>query len=197
MSTLMHELPQRHRITVEHFYRMAEVGVFAEDDRVELIDGEIIDVPPMGHPHAGVLDYLAKLLIRTVEPRAIVRQQLPLRLGNYSEPLPDIVVARPRDDLYIDGHPTSADALLVIEISSTTLRFDRNVKVPMYARHAIPEVWVLDVSGQEIHRYSSLEDGHYASTTTTPLASRITLDVLQSELDLAPLAARLTDAQAI
>ena len=90
----MQELPQRHRITVEHFYRMAEVGMFAEDERVELIDGEIIDVPPMGHPHAGVLDYLAKLLMSTLESRAIVRQQLPLRLGEYSEPLPDIVATR-------------------------------------------------------------------------------------------------------
>jgi len=192
----MHELPQRHRITVEHFYRIAEVGVFAEDERVELIDGEIIDVPPMGHPHAGVLDYLAKLLIRAVEPRAIVRQQLPLRLGEYSEPLADIVVARPRDDLYMRGHPVSADTLLVIEISSTTVRFDRNVKVPMYARHGIPEVWILDVSGQQIHRYSSSANGQYASTTTDPLAIRITLDTLQCELDLAPLATRLTDAQA-
>jgi Uma2 family endonuclease len=192
----MHELPQRHRITVEHFYRMAEVGVFAEDERVELIDGEIIDVPPMGHPHAGALDYLAKLLIRTVEPRAIVRQQLPLRLGEYSEPLPDIAIARHRDDLYMEGHPVGADALLVIEISSTTLRFDRNVKVPMYARHGIPEAWVLDVVGQRIHRYSSPADGQYASTKTGPLAIRIALDTLQCELDLAPLATRLSDAQA-
>ena len=108
----MHELPQRHRITVEHFYRMAEVGVFARDERVELIEGEIIDVPPMGVPHAGVLDYLAKLLMRTVEPQAIVRSQLPLRLGEYSEPLPDLVIAKHRADLYMEGHPTGDDALL-------------------------------------------------------------------------------------
>jgi Uma2 family endonuclease len=193
----MHELPQRHRITVEHFYRMADVGVFAEDERVELIDGEIIDVPPMGHAHAGVLDYLAKLLIRTVEPRAIVRQQLPLRLGDYSEPLPDIVVARARDDLYMGGHPMSADALLVIEISSTTLRFDRNVKVQLYAHHGVPEVWVLDVSGQQMHRFSSPKDGQYDSTATDPLAIQISLVALQCELDLAPLATRLADAQAV
>jgi Uma2 family endonuclease len=195
MSTLMHELPRRHRITVEHFYRMAEVGVFAEDERVELIDGEIIDVPPMGHPHAGVLDYLAKLLIRAVEPQSIVRQQLPLRLGEYSEPLPDIVIARHRGDLYMQGHPTAPDALLVIEISSTTLRFDRNIKVPMYAQHGVPEVWVLDVSGRQIHRYSSPKDGQYISMTTLPLAGRIALDALRCELDLVPLATRLADAQ--
>jgi Uma2 family endonuclease len=197
MSSLMHELPQRHRITVEHFYRMAEVGVFAEDERVELIDGEIIDVPPMGHPHAGVLDYLAKLLIRTVEPRAIVRQQLPLRLGEYSEPLPDIVIAKAREDLYMRGHPEGADTLLAIEISSTTLRFDRNIKVPMYARHGVPELWVLDVSGQQIHRYTLPKDGQYASTTTAPLAARISLEALGCEIDLAPLAARLSEIQTV
>ena len=102
MSTLMQEhLPRRHRITVEHFYRMAEAGLFAEDERVELIDGEIIDVPPMGHHHAGVVGYLVELLVRSLGPRAIVRPQLPLRLGEHSEPLPDIAVAKPREDHYL------------------------------------------------------------------------------------------------
>lgn len=133
----MHELPQRHRITVEHFYRMAEVGLFGEDERVELVEGEIVDVPPMGHHHAGVVGYLAKLLDTSVSSLAVVRQQLPLRLGEYSEPLPDIVVAKPRDDQYFRAHPTANDVCLVVEVSSTTLRFDRNVKVPMYARHGV------------------------------------------------------------
>jgi Uma2 family endonuclease len=196
MSTLMHEqLPRRHRISVEHFYRMAEAGLFAEDERVELIDGEIIDVPPMGHAHAGVLDYLAKLLMSSLQARGIVRQQLPLRLGEDSEPLPDIVVAKPRDDLYMRAHPTAVDALLVIEVSSTTLRFDRNIKVPMYARHGVPEVWVLDVGGQLIHRYRSPQDGHYASTTTAQLAARMSLDALACEIDLRSLAARLAESQ--
>ena len=191
----MHELPQRHRITVEHFYRMAEVGLFAEDERVELIEGEIIDVPPMGHAHAGVVDYLAKLLVSTLGPRGIVRAQLPLRLGDDSEPLPDIVVAKPHDDLYMRAHPTAADSLLVIEISSTTLRFDRNVKVPMYARHGVPEVWVLDVGTQQIHRYRTPKDGQYTATTAGPLATRMPFDALSCEIDLRPLAARLTEAQ--
>jgi Uma2 family endonuclease len=195
MSTLMHELPQRHRITVEHFYRMAEVGLFAEDERVELIEGEIIDVPPMGPAHAGVLDYLAKLIMSSVGARAIVRQQLPLRLGESSEPLPDIVIAKPRDDLYMGAHPTGIEALLVIEISSTTLRFDRNVKVPMYARHGVAEVWVLDVSGQQIHCYASPSDGKYAALNTVALGTRIALDAVGCELDLRLLAARLAEAQ--
>ena len=192
----MQELPRRHRITVEHFYRMAEAGLFAGDERVELIEGEIIDVPPMGHAHAGVLDHLAKLLMSSVGARAIVRQQLPLRLSEDSEPLPDIAVARPRDDGYIRGHPTGAETLLVVEVSSTTLRFDRNVKVPMYARYGVHEVWVVDVGGQQIHRYSSPRDGQYAATTTVPLGTRLPLDALGCDIDLFTLAARLAAAQA-
>jgi Uma2 family endonuclease len=191
----MHELPQRHRITVEHFYRMAEVGLFAEDERVELIEGEIIDVPPMGHQHAGVVGYLAELLVRSLGAQAIVRPQLPLRLGEYSEPLPDIVVAKPRQDYYFGAHPTAGEVLLVVEVSSTTLRFDRNVKVPMYARHGVPDVWVLDVSGQQIHCYASPSDGKYTASKTVALATRMTLDALECEIDLHSLAARLAEAQ--
>jgi Uma2 family endonuclease len=129
--------------------------------------------------------------------RAIVRQQLPLRLGTQSEPLPDIVIAKPRDDLYMRGHPTGLNVLLVIEISSTTLRFDRSVKVPMYARHGIAEVWVVDLSGLEIHRYRSPQEDRYAELTTVPLAARLPLDALGCEIDLHPLAARLVDSKAV
>jgi Uma2 family endonuclease len=197
MSTLMHELPRRHRITVEHFYRMAEVGLFGEDERVELIEGEIIDVPPMGHAHAGVVGYLVEVLMKSLAERAIVRPQLTLRLGEDSEPLPDVVVARPREDRYFGAHPIASDVVLVVEVSSTTLRFDRNVKVPMYARRGIPEVWVLDVGAQQIHRYSSPRDGQYAATTTFPLATRLPLDALECDIDLRSLAARLSEAQAM
>jgi len=191
----MHELPRRHRITVEHFYRMAEVGVFAEDERVELIDGEIIDVPPMGHHHAGVVAYLAKLLEESVSSLAMIRQQLPLRLGEYSEPLPDIVVAKPRDDRYFRAHPTADDVWLVVEVSSTTVRFDRNVKVPMYARHGVQEVWVLDVGDELVHRYRSPQNGRYAALTTEPLSTRLSLEALGCDVDLAPLAELLASSK--
>jgi hypothetical protein len=106
-----------------------------------------------------------------------------------------LVVAKARDDLYMQAHPTAVDALLVVEVGSTTLRFDRNVKVPMYARHDVPEVWVLDVDGQLIHRHRSPQGGQYASTTTVQLAARISLDALAGEIDLRSLATRLTESQ--
>jgi Uma2 family endonuclease len=185
----MQELPRRHRITVEHFYRMAEAGLFAEDERVELIEGEIIDVAPMGSPHAGLLSHLAALIAPLVASRYLVRQQLPLRLGNDSEPLPDIAVVRHRDDYYTSRHPTAADVVLVVEVSSTTLRFDRNVKVQMYARHGIPELWVLDTNATQIHYYRTPADGSYSVAGTVPLTGRIPIEALSITIDLSPLAA--------
>ena len=189
----MHELPRRHRITVEHFYRMAEAGVFAEDERVELIDGEVIDVPPMGHRHAGTLDHLARLLAVAVQPRAIVRQQLPLWLGLDSEPLPDVAIVRPRGDYYKGSHPTPADTLLVVEVSSTMLRFDVGVKVPMYARHGVTEVWVLDVGGEQVHYYRSPRDGGYTMSGTVALSGPLAVTALEIEIDLTPLGAQTGD----
>lgn len=195
MSSLMHELPRRHRITVEHFYRMAEAGLFAEDERVELVDGEIIDVPPMGHRHAGVVQFLAKLLVDCLADRALVRPQLPVRLGDDSEPLPDIAVIKPRADFYFDSHPTAKDVVIIVEISSTTLGFDRNVKVPMYARHGVAEVWVVDVTAEKLYRYRAPQEGEYTDTATLPLTGRMPLDALERDIDLQPLAARLDAAQ--
>ena len=193
MTTRMHELPQRHRITVEHFYRMAEAGLFGEDERVELIDGEVIDVPPMGHRHAGTLDHLARLLADAVQPHAIVRQQLPLRLGLDSEPLPDVAIVKPRRDYYKGSHPTPADALFVVEVSSTTLRFDLDVKVPIYARHGVAEAWVLDVGGEQVHYYRSLRDAAYTVSGTAALSGPLAITALGIEIDLTPLGGQTRD----
>jgi Uma2 family endonuclease len=162
---------------------------------VELIDGEIIDVAPMGHRHAAVVDYLAKLLLDGVAERAIVRQQLPVRLGRDSEPLPDVAVVDPRDGRYFDGHPTVADIVLVVEVSSTTLEFDRRVKLPMYARHGVVEVWIVDVRGEQVHTYGAPKDGAFTTAATVPLATRMPLATLGVEIDLSPLATRLAAAR--
>jgi Uma2 family endonuclease len=151
----MQEWPRRHRISVEHYYRMAEADLFAPDERVELIDGEIVDMPPMGSRRAGKLSRLAAILSAAVGERGIVRVQLPLRLDAWSEPQPDIVVVRPRADYYEQQHPSPADTLLAIELSNTTLQFDRDVKAPLYARHTVPETWILDLRGNRLLRFRS------------------------------------------
>jgi Uma2 family endonuclease len=167
MSTVMQEWPRRHRITVEHYYRMAEAGLFAEDERVELINGEIIDVPPMGSRHAGTVAQLADVLSRAVGGRAMVRAQLPVRLSDDSEPEPDIAVVRFRSDYYKSSHPTAADVLLLIEVSDSTLRYDREIKVPLYAQHEIPEIWIVDLPAAEVHFYRSPANGKYAAVSST------------------------------
>jgi Uma2 family endonuclease len=188
MSSAIPDWPRRHRITVDHFYRMAEAGLFKPGERVELIDGEIIDMPPMGSRHAATLEHLASILTAAVGARAIVRQQLPVRLADDSEPEPDIALVKARDDRYRSAHPTAADVLLLVEISDVTLRHDREVKVPLYARCGVPEVWLVDLPDSRVHFYRVPVDGRYAdaSLVTGPAAASLSAwpDVA---IDLAPL----------
>jgi len=144
----------RRRITVDEYYRMAEEGLLAPDARVELIEGEIIDMPPIGTQHAFYTSYINTVLIRTLDGIAHVRAQNPLRLSSDTELQPDVVVAAEAPGEYIGHHPSTADVLLIIEVSDSTLRDDLRARVPLFARHGIPEVWVFDVQKQHlgIHR---------------------------------------------
>jgi Uma2 family endonuclease len=164
MSVAMEEFPRRHRITVEEYYRMAEVGLLAPDARVELIEGEIIDMPPIGTSHAFVVSRLHELLLRAVDDRAFVRGQLPVRLDEYSEPQPDLVVVARRADFYAERHPIPSDTLLAIEVSETTLRFDLRIKSPLYARHGIPEYWIFDTQRKQLHVAHHPTDTGYEKT---------------------------------
>ena len=162
MGTLMESWPRRHRITVNEYHRMAEVGLLAPDARVELIEGEIIDMAPIGKEHTSVVDQLTRLLVRGVGDDAIVRVQGSIRLSQISEPEPDVVLLKPRPDFYRSEFASGADSLLVIEVSDTTLRYDRDVKVPFYARHGVPEVWIVDLQNDRLLVYGSPGDGAYA-----------------------------------
>lgn len=140
---------------------MAEAGILSEDDRVELIEGEIIEMSPIGSRHAACIDRLSTLLHRLPGLAAIVRVQSPIRLDQYSEPQPDIAVLRPREDFYSRSHPTPADVLVVIEVADSSATYDRAVKVPLYARAEIAEVWLLDLVRDEIEIFSQPENGTY------------------------------------
>jgi Uma2 family endonuclease len=167
MSSLMESWPRRHRITVDEYYRMAEVGLLAPDARVELIEGEIIDMAPIGTDHGSVVDKLTRLFVNAAGDRAIVRIQGAIRLDRSSEPQPDLALLVPRADFYSHAHPSPEDLLLVIEVSDSTLRYDRDVKVPLYARHEIPEVWIVDLQNRELHSYRSPAEGRYHDAHTT------------------------------
>ena len=145
---------QRHLFTVEEFARMGEAGIFTRDDRVELIDGEIREMAPIGPPHAGIVDRLAELFISRLAGKASVRIQNPIRLGRHTEPQPDLAVARRRTDYYTHHHPEAGDVLLVVEVAESSLLYDRMEKVPRYAKAGIPETWLVDVVAGTITVYT-------------------------------------------
>ena len=160
------------RITVNEYYDMARAGLFAPDEHVELIEGEVVRVAPIGDRHASAVEALDELLHQAVAGRARVRCQMPVRLGEYSQPEPDLVVMRPRTGRDDRGHPSADDVFLIIEISVSTLRYDLDTKVPLYARHGVPEVWVIDLKHHKLHVYKLPVEGSYKHVTSVPNAGR-------------------------
>ena len=144
---------QPYRFTVEDFARMGEAGVFPEDARVELLDGQIIEMNPIGIPHAGTVKALNRLFSKLVGDRAIVSIQDPAVLGDFSEPQPDVMLLRPREDSYRTAHPEARDVLLLIEVADTTVRLDRGLKASIYARAGIQEYWIVDVRRRAVEVY--------------------------------------------
>ena len=146
----------KYRFTVKDYHRMGEVGIFAEDDRVELVEGEILEMAPIGPGHAGGVNrFLNAFLPLQVEGKAIMSVQDPIRLEEHSEPQPDLALLQPRPDFYSQGHPGPGDVLLVVEVMERSAGYDREVKVPLYARFGIPEVWLVDLERTLIEVYRS------------------------------------------
>ena len=170
--------PRRHRLTVADYYRMAEVGILDPEARVELIDGEIIDMAPPGSPHAATVHYLNEVLVRAAVGRATVLVQNPVRLDEYSEPQPDLALLRRRDDFYRERHPRAGDVLLIVEIAATSLKFDRETKQPLYARHGIPEMWLVDLGSRRLFRCRAPRDGSYALVDEPDLGRAVELGEL-------------------
>jgi len=161
MSAIVDPQTRRHRLTVQEYHRMGELGIFGEDARVELIQGELLDMTPVGSEHAGVVKQLNELLSVALHGKAIVAVQDPVVLGDRSEPQPDLCVLQRKGDFYRHAHPRAEDVFLAIEVSDTTARYDREVKVSLYARHGIPEVWLLDLQEKRLEVYHGPERGEY------------------------------------
>jgi Uma2 family endonuclease len=156
--------PRRYAVSADEFLQMGAAGVFAPGVRLELIDGEIIEMSPIGSPHASVLAELTRRLNFAAGERAIARPQCPLVLGEESAPEPDIALLKPRTDRYFGRHPRAADALLVIEVSDGTLQFDLRTKAPLYARAGVVEMWVVDVDRREIRVFRDPDPSGYRTT---------------------------------
>lgn len=176
----------RHRWNVDDYYRLADAGVFNEDSRIELVEGEVVDMAPIGSMHAFALNNLTRLLYPKSMNRYLVRIQDPIHLDDHNEPQPDLVIALDRD--YSAGHPRAADILLVVEVADTTLIYDRDVKMPLYARHGIPQCWLLDVNAKTLTVFKEPLEGHYRRVAPVQDVERVEVDdLVLAAADLAKL----------
>ncbi len=159
------QLATKHRFSVEAYYRMAETGVLRPDARVELLDGEIIDMSPIGPPHGGVTNRLNQFFTQRAQGRWLVAVQNPVHLDEYSEPQPDLMLLRPALDFYGTRHPGPEAVFLLIEVAASSLAYDRGTKLPAYGRAGISEVWIVNLEDQTIEVYRESHLTGYASTT--------------------------------
>jgi Uma2 family endonuclease len=149
------------RFNVTEYYLMAEAGILTADDRVELIEGEIIKMSPIGSEHAACVCRLDGFLREKLLKHSLVRVQSPVRLNDFSEPEPDIALIEPRSDFYAKHHPTPVEIQLIIEVADSTLLVDRHIKVPLYGRAGVLEIWLVNLREETIEVYSESQDGKY------------------------------------
>ena len=155
---------KRYRFTRADYHRMAQTGILAPDAHVELIDGEIIEMNPIGRFHKASVDRLSRIFQRNVGDEAIVRVQSSIALGDHGEPEPDVVLLRFRADFYAESDEAPEDILLVVEVADTSESYDRRTKAPLYARNRIPEFWIVDLNRAWVTRYLDPTPGGYGTT---------------------------------
>ena len=179
---------KRRSITVEAYHRMGEVGIIAPDERVELIEGEVVEMAPIGSRHSGLVNRLNHLLVQAVANRGVVSVQNPVRLSRTSEPQPDFAVLKPRADDYQTATPRSDEVLLLVEIAESSLKYDRELKAPLYAAHAIPELWLIDVTEKVLWRYRDPQQDGYGRVEKTEQPGKVHLAAASDiEVDLSGL----------
>ncbi|MBA3634703.1 MAG: Uma2 family endonuclease [Acidobacteria bacterium] len=152
--------PRRLRFSVDEYYKMIELGMLKDYEKAEIIEGELIQKMPIGNRHAFIVDVLAEFLIKNVPDKIRVRVQNPVRISDYDEPEPDITLA---DLTKYDGkrHPRSSEVLLIVEVSDSTLKYDRDTKLSLYAEAEIPEVWIVNLKNDIIEVHQKPSSGIY------------------------------------
>ena len=153
----------RKRFTADDYQRMGQVGILSKDDRVELIDGEVVAMTPIGARHAACVDSVNRAFVLGAGDTAIVRVQGSVRLSLYTEPEPDLVLLRPRADFYASRLPGPADILLIVEIADSPIDYDRDVKARIYAEAGVPDYWLADLNANLVSCYSASHEGTYRS----------------------------------
>lgn len=165
--------PARMRITTDRYQKMVAVGVLTKYDRIELIEGELLQMAPIGAKHAALTARLTRLFNLAVGDSAVVFPGGPVNLGDFSEPQPDIVLLKHRADYYSSGIPGAADVLLLIEVSDSTLAFDQGDKLALYARYGVPEYWIIDVEGRRIITHREPTANGYARKFESAAANAV------------------------
>ena len=173
---------ETYRFSVEEFNKLGEAGIFDEDDRVELLDGDIIVMSPIGMQHAGVVMRLNSVLPRRLGERALLNPQNPAVIDEFSEPQPDIMLLKPRQDFYTSKHPGPEDILLLIEVSDTTLAYDRGRKLRKYAECGITEVWIVNLKNQTIEQYREPSLSGYSQSRIHRRDEEITIEAFSEVL---------------
>jgi Uma2 family endonuclease len=167
--------PHPKKFTTESYHKMSELGLFKEGDRLELIKGEIIEMSPVGLKHASCVKRLNHLFMKKLGDQVIVGVQDPIQLEDNSEPQPDLVLLKPRSDFYANKHPQAKDILLLIEVSDSSLEYDRTVKIPLYAENQIGEVWLVDLNASCLEIYRKPYQNYYQNIQKLSLINNIIL----------------------
>ncbi len=157
---------ERRLLTVDEFYKMAEAGILTENDRVELINGELVKMAPIGSKHAAMVVQLDRIFSRHENERYIISAQNPLCINQYTELHPDLMILKPKDDLYSSVLPSPQDLFLIIEVSESSLDKDQTIKVPLYAQNDVPEVWIVNLKNKTLEVYREPSPNGYASVST-------------------------------
>ena len=169
---------KKRNFSVDDYYHLADVGILDEDDRIELIDGEIIVMSPINSPHASGVKAFTKEFYKKVGDSVIVSVQDPIHLNDNTEPQPDIALLRYRDDLYANAHPTPDDILLLVEVADSSLERDREKAKKTYAKHGIPELWIANLRDEVVERYLSPKPDGYGDVKVFNRGDAISLELL-------------------
>ena len=168
-------------INVDEFYQMANAGILAEDERVELIEGELLAMSPIGSFHANIVDCITHSLFQQIGNNVRVRIQNPLFLSNVNEPEPDVALVKKAN--YSQQHPTPADVFLLIEVADSSEKYDRKTKLPLYAHYEIPEVWLINVKQKKLEIYQKPSPEGYC-VTLRPQKGEIISPLLVNSIQL-------------
>jgi Uma2 family endonuclease len=165
----------QHRFTVEDYYRMAETGVLRRDARVELLDGKIIDMSPIGSTHAGTVKRFIRIFTKLARDRWVISAQDPLRLDDHSEPEPDFMLLKPSADDYTRRHPKPDEVFLLVEVADASLDYDREEKLPAYGHAGVTEVWIVNLRDPSLEVYREPHFAGYGSKTVLNAGEKASL----------------------